>query len=293
MSASTLNAQTPQEDWQTTEVTITKKISGPALWKVIKDDKIIWIIGLSPINSNTSWDRSRITRILSTAETLYLPLSATIGLGDLSKLMKGKDLPGKQTLKDVLSQEEYERFRRTADHYKINTKDMEKDKPLWAGWRLEQAILKKIRFSETQIGDLRKIASKNKVKIRTLSVLKAKPILDKLLSVDMDESKNCLDTQISTLDYVAKVKDQQTIAWVNGDVATLKIIENNMPKTQCLIALSNDIEDKTTLDTIEKIDAAMKVTKRSVIILPVRNLVKNKDLIDELKQRNYRIVEPN
>ncbi|MDC7683799.1 TraB/GumN family protein [Asticcacaulis sp. BYS171W] len=281
------------EDWGLTEVAVTKDLPGPALWRVTKGDKIVWIIGTTTIQGKAAWDSARIDRILSDAETLYLPPAAVGGISVVYSVMKDKDLPGKTRLKDVVSAAEYARFVETARRHGIKTADIEKDKPLWAGLRLSMAVSKKYDYSSSSvINQLTKTAKKHKVKVRRVATYEIKPLLSQVNGIDAAEARRCLTASLDTIDYQTKNVPIATSAWVGGDVARLKPILNQYPKGDCLDALGDDLTARSVADTVGTIEKAMTGARRSVLILPMHALTGDDRLIGELRRRGFTVREP-
>jgi uncharacterized protein YbaP (TraB family) len=214
-------------------------------------------------------------------------------VSDVYKVVKAKDLPGKQTLRDVLSPAEYARFRQVADTNGIKTADIEKDKPIWAGWRLLAAIHKKHGFVSGQIKrDLGKYAKKHKVKVRHAALYKVRPLLDQIIAMSDEDSRKCLNGSLTGIDYMTRTMAAQTAAWTTGDVARLTQIEAGRPVDTCLTAMASDLDARSKADTIHAIESAMTGTKRSVLILSVRSLVGDSALFSELRQRGFTVSEP-
>ncbi|ESQ77515.1 TraB/GumN family protein [Asticcacaulis sp. YBE204] len=280
-------------DWDLTEVSVAKQLPGPALWRVTKGDKIVWIIGTTTIQSKVAWDSARIDRILSDAETLYLPPAAVGGVSIIYRVMKDKDLPGKTRLKDVVSEVEYARFRETAQKHGIKTSDMEKDKPLWAGMRLSMAVNNKYGYASSPIEkQLTRTARKHKVKIQRVATYEVKPLLVQVNGIDVAESRRCLIASLNGIDYATKTTPGITTAWVSGDVARLKPLLRGQPKDACLDALGEDLTSRSTADTVGAIEKAMTGARRSVLIMPLGALLSNDKLIGELRQRGFTVREP-
>ncbi|MFT3997050.1 MAG: TraB/GumN family protein [Asticcacaulis sp.] len=280
-------------DWSTTEVSVVKRIPGPALWRVVKDDKVVWIITSTQIETSASWDSRRIENILTGAETLYTPPVATGGITLIWRLMKDKDLPGKTTLKDVLPPDEYSRFQETARRHGVKTGDIEKDKPLWAGMRLSTKVNEARGYStDGVVGRLSKAAKKKKVKIRAVADYEAKPLLARINAIDETEGRRCLTLSLDGIDYAVKTTHTATQAWAEGDVARLKSVLRAKPKADCLEALGADLTTRSTHDAISVVEKAMKGARRSVLILPAGMLLLDDRLVSELRARGYQVREP-
>ncbi|WP_298332532.1 TraB/GumN family protein [Asticcacaulis sp.] len=280
------------DDWALTEVSVVKNLPGPALWKVIKDDKVVWLIGDLRIDATKTWDSARIDRILSDAEGLYLPPAPKFGLLALYAVMSGKDLPGSQTLRDVLPPAEYARWAQLARTYEIDTRDIEKDRPLWAGVRFLDAVSTKKGFSSQAISQhLTQVAKRHKVKVARISRMETRALVKQTNAIDEAEGRRCLSGMLDLTEYMVATTAAQTDAWANGEVGGLKAILRAQPKADCHEALGGQLRAKWTADTLRMVDTAMQGTRRSVLLLPVPLLLDER-LVNELRAQGYQVRTP-
>lgn len=285
--------ETPADtDWGLTEVAVVKDLPVPALWKVVKDDKIVWIIGDIRLKKGVPWNHGRVERIVGGAETLYLPPRVTGGLLDVYKAAKGSELPGKQTLRDVLSAEEYQRFRAVADRYGVDTTKIERSKPMWAGWRLRQAVDARQGFVAGQtVRDLTAYAKAHKVKVRPVAVYKARAALNESINASNEQSRACMMSTLDSLDYTMAAMEAQTNAWTMGDVPQLAKIVAGRPKANCPSTVVKELSARSTTDTAAVIEQAMTGSKRNVLVLNIDMLL-DENLGAELRRRGFTVAAP-
>jgi len=100
-------------------VVVTGEVPGPGLWKVSKDDHVMWVLANhAPLPKGMTWRSAQIEeRIAESQEVLYAPyvnvkpdISMMQGFTLRSALNKAAKLPDGQTLKDVLPPADYERW---------------------------------------------------------------------------------------------------------------------------------------------------------------------------------------
>lgn len=280
------------DDWSLTEVSVVKNLPGPALWKVIKGDKVVWLIGDARIDATKTWDSARIDRILSDAEGLYLPPAPKFSLLALYAVMSGKDLPGKRTLRDVLPPAEYARWTQLARTYEIDTRDIEKDRPLWAAVRFLDAVSTKKGFSSQAITQhLTLVAKRHKVKVARISRMETRALVKQTNAIDEAEGRRCLAVMLDLTDYMVATTAAQTDAWASGDVEALKAILRAQPKADCHEALGGQLRAQWTADTLRLVDTAMQGTRRSVLLLPMSMLLDER-LVNELRAQGYQVRTP-
>ncbi|MFT3997604.1 MAG: TraB/GumN family protein, partial [Asticcacaulis sp.] len=127
----------PDADWNIDEVTVVRSSTGPALWRVVKDDHVVWIIGFAEIKRGTKWNSARIDRIVSGAQRLYLP-PAIVYASTPHALTA---LPEGQTLRDVVSPEDYARVEALIKTHHLNRSLILRSQPFWAGQTLNAELI--------------------------------------------------------------------------------------------------------------------------------------------------------
>jgi len=100
-------------------VVVTGEVPGPGLWKVSKDDHVMWVLAnYSPLPKGMTWRSRQIDeRIAESQEVLYTPyvhvtpnISMLRGFTLMSAAKKVAKLPDGKTLEDVLPPADYARW---------------------------------------------------------------------------------------------------------------------------------------------------------------------------------------
>lgn len=275
------------KEWDVTDVTVAKVIPGPALWKISKDDRVLWVIGTMPI-SRTSWDGHRIERLLDGAHTLYLPPSASGAVASSTR-----KLPKGTTLRDLLPDAEYARFRVVADTYRLSTAGEEKEKPYWAGLRLSWRIRSDIGISSGPVQDrIVAAAKKRKVRITQIDHQEHSAELNSYGNMSMEASRACLADTLNWIDYFVPHNRADSEAWANGDVVTLKRRMSAKPKASCRTEDAEKRSEYAYRETLAAVEQALSLSHRNVMIYPIDVFLGDDRLALDLEKRGYKVTPP-
>lgn len=263
-------AQQPEELVELETVLVVGEQPGPGLWKVSKDDYVLWILAAhAPLPKEMRWRSAEIeSRIAGSQEVLYgggVGIAPNIGLLRALTLipaaMNSARLPGERKLADVLPAETYARWRALREKYLPRDKDTERMRPVFALQRLRSAALRSSGLSggpdvREVVGDLRK---KHKVKPnmlpaahRVVRVENPRAMFRGLSRLEMPDLA-CFTRELDAFEEELENARQRANAWARGDVATLRglyreqtleeALESNCVRTLMLAMASGEGED--------------------------------------------------
>ena len=105
-------AATPAAEEEIDEVLIIGEQPGPSLWKVYKDDHVLWVLGtLSPLPKKMQWRSQQADSALINSQELLLPPASKLDVGFFSIAAAAPSLIGIQKnpdgsrLEEILSPE--------------------------------------------------------------------------------------------------------------------------------------------------------------------------------------------
>lgn len=191
-------------------VVIVGGLATPRMWKVSKDDHVMWVLGQQAAPAGAQWRLDQVEARVAESQLVLYPgvskLDVDVGFFRIISLVpaafKAAKNPGNKTLKDLLAPEVYARWRVIKTAYVGRDNDIEEWRPGIAIFMLEEKVGKKLGPMQPaqpmpaqppparpQVFRplIEKVAKKHKVKIRTLPEvereLKIKNVREMLKSV--------------------------------------------------------------------------------------------------------------
>ena len=125
-----------------TEILIVGQRPGPGLWKVSKDDHVLWIFGTySPLPIKMAWRSQQVETVLAQSQEILGAPGASVGVGfsqafnlitALPFAIGAKKNPDGALLKDVVPPEVYARWTVLKQKYIGDDDGIEKERPIFA-----------------------------------------------------------------------------------------------------------------------------------------------------------------
>lgn len=258
------------------------------------------------------WDSASIEYVLSESQQ-YFPLierrvSASIlnpikAIGMLRRFNKLKKIPGKRTLKDYLSAQEYDKFSRLKAQYVPNNKKIEKLTPVFAadalfqGAKREYGLVDARKISKA----ISKLAKQNKLeitKIKAREKIESKPLFEAIENLSETEHSKCLSLVMDTLDDEIGSLINYVLLWADGDPQAL--IDNSIPRLQdssCAEFFLNTDQAQRIIRQSEEswlnaTQDALENNRSSFAVLGVHDVIERAGLLNRLAARGYKLVGP-
>jgi len=299
----------PQAD-KVDEIIIIGEQTGPSLWKVYKDDHVLWILGtFSPLPKKLQWRSQQAEDAIAQSQEVFLPPQAIPDMGFLKQLTFLPALIGLKkspdgTLQEKVPADVYAHWLELKEKYIGKDKGVEKYRPIFAGNELREQAQKKAGFDNDDkvLDRVKELAKKHKVKMtvptvhfpmndpaKTLKNFKQSEIDDSLCFSQM------LDHLTTDLDNMRL----RANAWATGDLAALSSLPVTDPDNECWQAFMNssfvendgikDLPAKVEAEWFADIDAALTNNTSSFAVVPVKEMLNKENIIAKLKAKGYRI----
>ncbi len=290
------SARQVDDPWAATVVTVTAPYPGPALWKAVSGDHVVWILGVPAVTiSHAAWDARHLEALVAGAEAVYFPPTAAGGLGAAFKYLSSKGLPGGQTLAQAAAPEDYATFQTLAGRYGLSVDDYAHDKPAWAGLRFRTNAFQKMKLPVNAMeGRMIALAKAHNIPIRTIARLKPNAFIDALSGLSEADGRTCFGRLVADTAFVTDHVEAMTAAWTAGDMAAYTRLSADEPKAGCIDAALDQagVSDKGLDATVMAIEDAMSGTRRGVVVLPIRLLVGAQDLKARLRTAGIDLQSP-
>lgn len=216
---------------------------GPGLWRVSKDDHVLYILGTqSPLPRDIDWDAREVREVLDEAGAVLgspgLSVDADVGffrgLTLVPSAMKAMRNPGGATLDKVLPPELYARWLPLKQQYMGRDRGVEKKRPLIAVYELYKAALDHSRLRQGGVvGPVlaKELKARGLESTSTVLELKIEDPRQALADFRGEALKpQDLECFAATLDVIEQDLPRiaaRANAWAVGDVAALRAMPRN------------------------------------------------------------------
>ncbi|KAF1692894.1 polysaccharide biosynthesis protein GumN [Pseudoxanthomonas koreensis] len=293
---------------------------GPGLWRVRKDDHVLYILGTqSPLPRDMTWDAREVREVLAEAGAVLGPPGVSIGadvgffrgLTLAPSALKAMKNPGGETLDELLPPGLYARWSGLKQRYMGRDRGVEKKRPLIAVYELYKEALDDSRLRQGGIvgpvitRSLKERGMKGTSTALELKIEDPREALadfrkEGLKPQDLECFGDTLDVIESDLPRIAA----RANAWAVGDLDALRAIPQNRSQVEaCLSAWTEtetarkrglvDIDARVRDSWLQAVDKALSEHPMSFATMPIDNLLYDRDgYVAGLTARGYRIQAP-
>lgn len=291
------------------EIQVVGELPGPPLWRVTKDDHVLWILGTPElVPDDLLWHPDSVDHALAHSSEYLPPPSLRVSLINPVKawrlIKQIRRIPDRGTLEDVLPEDQYRLFSETRLRYAPRRDSLEELRPSVAAEELfDSAVQSAGLESGRTIGRaIEKRAKKHnlkKVPAHLSERYKDSPLFDSIREMSADAERTCLQTLLQELDSQLKAHTRLAAAWAVGDLATLRAHPGDSATWACdSFALAfepevlSQIESRSWALWLENVDRALRDNDSTFAVLPLGDLLRADGPLSWLRQRGYEVVEP-
>jgi len=275
----------------------------------------MWVLGLtSPVPKNMQWKSAEVgSRIAASQVVLMLP---TLKIGVKTSTYRDSMLlpppvlrenPNQQTLRDVLTPELYQHWKRLQARYLPDSHHVERMRPIVAGRELYEAALAHYGLIDDYGLEaiVYKTASRDGVAIVSTSyrlLLKDPGEAIRSLNGKSMNDQHCLEQVLDALDQDLAQATERANAWATGDIDALRSILLHVQQDSCLSTLDrsqfaetlgiDDIEGGVRKSWIESAERAIEKNQRSFAVLPMHELLAMDGYMSALQSDGYSVKAP-
>ena len=291
------------------EIQVVGDLPGPPLWKVTKDDHVLWILGIPRLVPNDLlWHPDSVEQALARSSE-YLPApSLRVSLINPVKawrlIKRIRRIPDRGTLEGVLPEDLYQLFSETRLRYAPKRDNLEELRPSVAAEELfasaaQSAGLESGRTIGRAIEKRAKKHDVKKVPAHLSERYKDSPLFDSTQEMSPDVEQTCLQAGLQGLDALLEEHTRLAAAWAVGDMASLRAHPGDSATRACdsfRLAFDPEVLSQTESRSwklwLENVDRALTDNDSTFAILPLGHLLRADGLLSQLRQRGYEIVEP-
>ncbi|MYM67408.1 TraB/GumN family protein [Pseudoduganella sp. FT55W] len=314
-----LSAALAQSDTETEpapeQVLLVGQRPGPGLWKVSKDDHVLWIFGTySPLPKKMEWRSQQVETILGQTQEYLSPPGAQAhvgffgGLGMLPSLIGVKKNPDGATLKDVLPADVYARWQPLKAKYLPDNDDIERERPIFVADTLYDAGLRQAGLGKGHEVEEKifNIAKKRKIKVtRTAIQLEmdspAKMIKEFKKSQLADTA--CFDKTLMRLESDLDAMRLRANAWAKGDLEAIQKLSYADQEAECGDAMRNaefvkntpnfqNVKQRVRDSWLAAAEQALSTNNSSFATLRLSDILGPNSYLAALKAKGYQVDSP-
>lgn len=310
IESTSVNAPTDEVE----EILVVGEQPGPSLWKVYKDNHVLWVMGtISPIPKNIQWHSKQVEAVVASSQEFLLPSRVKVEVGFWSKvgllpsLIGVKHNPGGKKLVDVLPPDIYARWAALKEKYIGKDSDIEKNRPIFAATEL---FKKSIDKSDMAPDERIRWAIENIVRVNKIKTTKptlehelknARSLVKKFKKSPLDDTE-CFAKTIERLETDLGAMRVRANAWATGDLETLRGLPYHNEREDCESAvLNSEIAQDLGMQNIKQVlkdkwlaaaEVALAANESTFAMLPMAELYKADGYLAALAAKGYSVERP-
>lgn len=291
---------------------------GPGLWKISKDDHVLWIFGTySPLPDKMVWRSQQVEQVMAQSQEFLDQPSAGVGVGwsnslnlltTLPFLIGVKKNPDGTHLQDLVPADVYARWSPLKQKYIGADAGIESDRPIFAAQELFHKAMEKSGLGSDRdvIAGIRTIARKSGTKYTSTGV---SVTLDNPRGAVRDFKKSALDDIecfTKTIDRLEQDIDAMRVranAWAIGDVEIMRKLTYPDQAAACNAAMVNgawtkalpgaqSLEQRLRDSWLAAAEKALANNRSTFALLPVSQLISATGMVAALQAKGYVVEQP-
>ena len=296
------------------EVLVVGEQPGPSLWKVYKDQHVLWILGtISPLPKNMQWHSKQVETVVANSQEFLLQPRVKVEVGFWSKvgllpsLIGIKHNPDGQKLVDVLPPDIYARWLILKEKYIGKDADVEKNRPIFVATEL---FKKSIDKSDMAPDDSIRWVIENIVRVHNIKTTKptlehelknARTTVKKFKKSSMDDTE-CFARTVERLETDLGAMRVRANAWAKGDLETLRNLPYHNEREDCESAvLNSEIAQDLGMQNLKQVlkeqwlaaaEQALANNESTFAMLPMAEIYKTDGYLAALAAKGYSIEHP-
>jgi len=291
------------------EVEVTGEHPGPGLWRVVRGDHVLWLLGtIDPLPRKMQWrSRETETAVAEAQEVLTEQPAVSVHggpftwIGAYFRWRHVQTIPDNGTLKDWIAPELYARFAALESRFDARDSRTEKLRPVFAGLRLYARALDASYLTAgnpTEETVLR-LARSHHVRIHQPQVTIADPkgLISQLGEISRAAHEACLAAMVERLESGLETMKSAARAWAVGDVATLRALPTPRDIEVCTdaVASSPDMQElirQARSGWQKNLESALERNRTTLAMQSIYEVLGPAGTLVKLRQQGYLVEGP-
>ncbi len=297
------------------QVLVVGKRPGPGLWKISKDEHVLWVFATySPLPKKMEWRAHQVEAILAQSQEYLAPPSTTTDVGFLRqltlvpKLIGIKKNPGGATLQDVLRPDVYARWLPLKAKYIGKDEGIERERPIFAAETLYRKGLNHAgltRSTQVQEAIEHIVKARN---IKTTATVIVVPVIDPgrlltdLKKADIDDAA-CFSTTLERLETDLDALRARANAWAIGDLAAIRNLRLANRTGACHAAIFDSAllqaqpgmqsaQARMRAAWLTSAEQALAANRSTFAVLPLNDVLDPNGVLAQLQAKGYQVDQP-
>ena len=302
-------------DAATEKILVVGQRPGPGLWKISKDDHVLWIFGTyGPLPKKLEWRSQQVETILAQSQEYLEAPGASPDVGVFRQMtllpfvIGIKKNPDGATLQTLLPPAVYARWLPLKKKYIGENDDIERERPFFAASELFQKGIDRAGLtSSLEVRkSIEKLVKKSKIKT-TATVIKLE--LNDPVAMIRDFKKSSMEDIAcfsKTLDRLESDLDAMRVranAWAKGDLEVIQKLSYEDREGACGGVMTNsaafnkrsgfqDVEARMLAAWLQKAEAALAANASTFAMLPMKFILDPKGYLAALEAKGYKVEKP-
>ena len=297
------------------QILVTGQRPGPGLWKISRDDHVLWVFGTySPLPKKMEWRSRQVEAILAGSQEYLRQPTAGAHVGFFRSLtllpfvIGLKDNPDGAKLKDVLPADVYARWQRLKDKYIGKDDGIESERPIFVA---EELYGKGLAHAGLSTGgevyaEIDKIVKKNNIKSTSPGV---ELEIDSPVKALRDFKKSAMDDVAcfsTTLDRLETDLDAMRVranAWAIGDIEVIQKLSYADRESACKAALTGssfvkdqpgfkDMDARLREAWIAAAEKSLAANASTFAVLRLKEILDPHGYVAALQAKGYTVEAP-
>jgi uncharacterized protein YbaP (TraB family) len=294
------------------QILVVGQKPGPGMWKVSKDEHVLWIFGTySPLPVKMDWRSHEVEAVIGRSQEYLAPPVTKVEASyfkmalALPSLIGVNKNPDDALLRDVLPAEVYARWLPLKEKYL--PKNKERDRPIFVANELFSAALKQAGLtSSTDVRkQVEKLVDQHKLKVtKTVNELKIdnpRQLIKDFKKSQLDDVA-CFSNTLKRLETDIDAMRVRANAWAKGDLDAIRKLDFNEQES-CSNAIRNSAvlrdhpafqgaEERHRAMWLANAEAALAKNSSTFAVLSMKDLLDPKGLMAMLAAKGYTVEQP-
>ena len=291
------------------EIDVTGERPGPGMWKVSKDNHVLWIMGtLEPLPKKMTWRSKALEGVLAESQEV-LPSRPAFGFSwnpiaalRLYWQWRGiQKIPDHGTLQSTLPPALYARFEALRLKYAPHDPELEELRPMLAALRLfEKGIdASGLRFGHEVQDSVLRLAQRGNVHLHkmTLPIDDPRGLLKEIGQIPVQAQIGCLEVTVARLESDLSAMRARAAAWAVGDVDALRKLPLPDQQSVCLAELSNsarfkELNEQMAREWLQGANDALSKNTSTLALKSIYDLLGPHGILERFRAQGYQVEGP-